>query len=317
MGAVLHGRRRRLPPSPHRSRAYPAPGGGHHDTGAVGAGEVGHPAGGRCEPRVGRRSGNGSRHETTRSGCCGPEGCRSTGSRTGMVAWHGRSKEGRRCGRSTSGFRAMCRRPRSGWSAASIHPDAELTPARRRREPDAARRHRHLAGDGRDIDERPTRTGGRRRGAGGAAERSGRRRADGRPRRCDRPTCAPSICLRPTSPRRSTRSRCCASPRPGPRARPRSAARASSATRNRTGSPASPPGCGHWAPASRSTATTCASRVARVSRGATTDSLDDHRLAMTFAIAGLVATDPITIERPDSAAVSYPGFFSDLEGVRA
>ncbi len=52
-------------------------------------------------------------------------------------------------------------------------------------------------------------------------------------------------------------------------------------------------------------------------RGATTDSLDDHRLAMTFAVAGLVATGPMTIERPDSAAVSYPGFFSDLEGVRA
>jgi len=52
-------------------------------------------------------------------------------------------------------------------------------------------------------------------------------------------------------------------------------------------------------------------------RGATTDSLDDHRLAMTFAIAGLVATEPMTIERSDSAAVSYPGFLSDLEGVRA
>lgn len=52
-------------------------------------------------------------------------------------------------------------------------------------------------------------------------------------------------------------------------------------------------------------------------RGATTDSLDDHRLAMTFAIAGLVATEPVIIERPDSAAVSYPGFLSDLEGVRA
>jgi len=52
-------------------------------------------------------------------------------------------------------------------------------------------------------------------------------------------------------------------------------------------------------------------------RGATTDSLDDHRLAMTFAIAGLVATEPVTIERPDSAAISYPGFLSDLEGVRA
>lgn len=52
-------------------------------------------------------------------------------------------------------------------------------------------------------------------------------------------------------------------------------------------------------------------------RGALTDSLDDHRLAMTFAIAGLVASDDTTIERPASAAVSYPGFFADLEGVRA
>ena len=52
-------------------------------------------------------------------------------------------------------------------------------------------------------------------------------------------------------------------------------------------------------------------------RGATVDSLDDHRLAMTFAIAGLVGSDPMMIERPESAAVSYPGFFSDLEGVRA
>jgi 3-phosphoshikimate 1-carboxyvinyltransferase len=51
--------------------------------------------------------------------------------------------------------------------------------------------------------------------------------------------------------------------------------------------------------------------------GGATDSLDDHRLAMTFAVAGLVADDPTTIARPGSAAVSYPGFFSDLEGVRA
>jgi 3-phosphoshikimate 1-carboxyvinyltransferase len=52
-------------------------------------------------------------------------------------------------------------------------------------------------------------------------------------------------------------------------------------------------------------------------RGAATDSLDDHRLAMTFAIAGLVATDRTTIERPGSAAISYPTFFDDLQGVRA
>ena len=51
--------------------------------------------------------------------------------------------------------------------------------------------------------------------------------------------------------------------------------------------------------------------------GAATDSLDDHRLAMTFAIAGLVADGLTTIERPGSAAVSYPTFFGDLEGVRA
>jgi 3-phosphoshikimate 1-carboxyvinyltransferase len=52
-------------------------------------------------------------------------------------------------------------------------------------------------------------------------------------------------------------------------------------------------------------------------RGAATDSLDDHRLAMTFAIAGLIATDMTTIDRPGSAAISYPGFFDDLERVRA
>ena len=51
--------------------------------------------------------------------------------------------------------------------------------------------------------------------------------------------------------------------------------------------------------------------------GAPTDSLDDHRLAMTFAIAGLVATGDTTIARPGSAAISYPGFFDDLERVRA
>jgi 3-phosphoshikimate 1-carboxyvinyltransferase len=52
-------------------------------------------------------------------------------------------------------------------------------------------------------------------------------------------------------------------------------------------------------------------------RGADTDSLDDHRLAMTFAVAGLVAGGQTTVGRPSSAAISYPGFFHDLERVRA
>ena len=51
--------------------------------------------------------------------------------------------------------------------------------------------------------------------------------------------------------------------------------------------------------------------------GAPTDSLDDHRLAMTFAVAGLLARGETTVHRPGSAAVSYPGFFADLERVAA
>jgi 3-phosphoshikimate 1-carboxyvinyltransferase len=50
--------------------------------------------------------------------------------------------------------------------------------------------------------------------------------------------------------------------------------------------------------------------------GALTDSLDDHRLAMTFAIAGLIATGRTSVGRPDSASISYPGFFTELERIR-
>jgi 3-phosphoshikimate 1-carboxyvinyltransferase len=52
-------------------------------------------------------------------------------------------------------------------------------------------------------------------------------------------------------------------------------------------------------------------------RGAATESHDDHRLAMTFAVAGLVADERTTIDHPSAAAISYPGFFDDLERVRA
>jgi 3-phosphoshikimate 1-carboxyvinyltransferase len=50
--------------------------------------------------------------------------------------------------------------------------------------------------------------------------------------------------------------------------------------------------------------------------GAAVDSLDDHRLAMTFAVAGLLADGQTSIRRPTSAAISYPGFFAELERVR-
>jgi 3-phosphoshikimate 1-carboxyvinyltransferase len=58
-------------------------------------------------------------------------------------------------------------------------------------------------------------------------------------------------------------------------------------------------------------------RGGRPLRGAVTETHDDHRLAMTFAIAGLMAEGETIVRRPGSAAISYPGFFGELEGVRA
>src|SRR5450830_1424095 len=51
--------------------------------------------------------------------------------------------------------------------------------------------------------------------------------------------------------------------------------------------------------------------------GAATETLDDHRLAMTFAMAGLVASGSTTIDLAESAAVSYPSFFLELERLTA
>ena len=51
--------------------------------------------------------------------------------------------------------------------------------------------------------------------------------------------------------------------------------------------------------------------------GSQTEALDDHRLAMTFAVAGLIASGSTTIGNAESAAVSYPSFFTELERLRA
>jgi 3-phosphoshikimate 1-carboxyvinyltransferase len=51
--------------------------------------------------------------------------------------------------------------------------------------------------------------------------------------------------------------------------------------------------------------------------GAATETLDDHRLAMTFAVAGLIASGTTTIDLAESAAVSYPRFYFELEGLTA
>jgi 3-phosphoshikimate 1-carboxyvinyltransferase len=45
------------------------------------------------------------------------------------------------------------------------------------------------------------------------------------------------------------------------------------------------------------------------------DSLDDHRIAMAFAVAALSADGPCTITKAESAGVSFPEFFSTLQSI--
>jgi 3-phosphoshikimate 1-carboxyvinyltransferase len=50
-------------------------------------------------------------------------------------------------------------------------------------------------------------------------------------------------------------------------------------------------------------------------KGAVIDSMDDHRIAMAFAVAGLVAEGETRILKTECADISFPGFFDLLEGV--
>ncbi|OGN83064.1 MAG: 3-phosphoshikimate 1-carboxyvinyltransferase [Chloroflexi bacterium GWC2_73_18] len=56
---------------------------------------------------------------------------------------------------------------------------------------------------------------------------------------------------------------------------------------------------------------------ARPLRGAAVTTRGDHRFAMAFAVAGLIADGVTIIDDAASAAVSYPAFFDDVERVRA
>jgi 3-phosphoshikimate 1-carboxyvinyltransferase len=48
-------------------------------------------------------------------------------------------------------------------------------------------------------------------------------------------------------------------------------------------------------------------------KGGEADAAHDHRLAMAFAIAGSRATGPVQITGAEAVAVSYPGFFAELD----
>jgi 3-phosphoshikimate 1-carboxyvinyltransferase len=49
--------------------------------------------------------------------------------------------------------------------------------------------------------------------------------------------------------------------------------------------------------------------------GGEADAAADHRLAMAFAIAGSRARGPVRIGGAEAVAVSYPGFFAELERI--
>ena len=51
----------------------------------------------------------------------------------------------------------------------------------------------------------------------------------------------------------------------------------------------------------------------RTPEGLVFDSGRDHRLAMTWALAGLTGTAPVSVRHFESVAVSYPGFLADIE----
>ena len=51
-------------------------------------------------------------------------------------------------------------------------------------------------------------------------------------------------------------------------------------------------------------------------RGGALFAARDHRLAMLGAVAGLVSRDGVDVRGAEAAAVSYPGFFDDLESIK-
>ena len=42
---------------------------------------------------------------------------------------------------------------------------------------------------------------------------------------------------------------------------------------------------------------------------------DDHRIAMTFAVLGLISDGEIKLDNKNCVEISYPGFFDDLRKV--
>ena len=46
--------------------------------------------------------------------------------------------------------------------------------------------------------------------------------------------------------------------------------------------------------------------------GTVIDDSMDHRIAMSFAVAGLIAEGETEVMHPECVSISYPGFFDEL-----
>ena len=57
-------------------------------------------------------------------------------------------------------------------------------------------------------------------------------------------------------------------------------------------------------------------RGGRPLHGASISSFDDHRIAMSFAVAALAAEGTTVIENGDCVMISYPGFYEDLAALQ-
>ena len=266
--------------SADRGRSQPAAGDRLVDTGSVGTGQVGDPARGPARGGRRRRSASRSRPATTRSACSGRGAWRSRlGARRGAAGrWSeiegGASMQARDelvPGDTVRG-RVLARRRRDP-------PRRRAAPARRRRQPDAPRRDRRPgAAWARRSSRRPSATPGpRARPIADLVVRSSGARGDRA--RAPAETAAaideiPILCLAATQARGRT-----VDPRRG-----RAAAQGIGPDRRdrRRAAGARRPDRGQWRrhrhrwPDDRCAATTV-------------DSLGDHRLALTFAIAGLIA----------------------------
>jgi 3-phosphoshikimate 1-carboxyvinyltransferase len=51
-------------------------------------------------------------------------------------------------------------------------------------------------------------------------------------------------------------------------------------------------------------------------RGGVVDAGGDHRMAMAFTVAGLLADGPVSVRGAEAVAVSFPGFFETLQALR-